>query len=205
MPDEGRRGIRLRPPRRARFAERDEGQLMLLAGIVITISFILTSLTLAQVTSLERQAAQEDRLDLSDEWRFLHDRLGANLRVAVRPETTPDVFVNSTFPTVAATFRNIETEKGFDTVIRLANATSGFNKTEEDLVVGGHYAAWDIDGLLHFNWAYNGTDDGVVWTTACEAPEAPLAGCIQGVLVYVHMTDGQNAMEEVILFAVNMD
>lgn len=176
---------------------------MLLAGIVVTISFILTSLTLAQVSSLERQATKERTISIAEEWRFLHDRLGTNLEVAVAPESTNATFNATTIPTITATFRNIEAEKGFDTVIRLAGSNILANRTETTLVTAGNYAATDVLGTTAFTWPWDGVNDGILWTQPCEEPTAPAAGCIAGVLLYVHVSDGVNTIEEVMLFAVN--
>lgn len=178
---------------------------MLLAGIIVTISFILTSLTLAQVSALERQAVNERTISLAEEWRFLHDRIGGNLEIAVSPETTNATFNDTIFPTLIATFRGIEMEKGFDTVIRLAGDKSMANRTETEILNAGNtnYDALAVDDSLTFSWPYDGVNDGIIWKQPCENAAAPAAGCIQGVLVFVHVTDGINTMEEVILYAVN--
>lgn len=178
---------------------------MLLSGIIVTISFILTSLTLAQVSSLERAATTEHPVNFAEEWRFIHDRLGANLEVAVSPETTNATLLTTTFPTITATFRNIEAEKGFDTVIRLAGSTSYVNKTEVDIRngAGTSYSAWDANGDEQFTHGYDGTNDGIIWNTACTGGTP--TGCIAGLLVYVRISDGINTMEEVLLVSVNTD
>ena len=197
--------------RGARALREDEGgQLMLLAGIVITIAFLLTSLTLSQVSSLERQAAAEKPTSLMAEWRFLHDRLGTNLESAVPPDLKLDTFKSTTFPTIAATFRNIEAEKGFDATLRLADDPAVYEKTEyeltEDRTVGSltsrYYNAWPSDGATHLLGPYDGLEDGVLWYSTCPDTEH-VGGCIAGVLVFVEMTDGTSTMSEVILFSVN--
>ena len=184
---------------------RDEGQLMLLSGIIVTISFILTSLTLAQVSSLERAATTEHPVNFAEEWRFIHDRLGANLEVAVSPETTNSTLLTTTFPTITATFRNIEAEKGFDTVIRLASADLLVNKTETDLLnaAATSYSAWDAAGTEQFTQAYDGSNDGILWMSSCTGGTP--TGCIGGLLVFVRLSDGINTMEEVLLVPVNAD
>ena len=176
---------------------------MLLAGIVVTIAFILTSLTLSQVSSLERQSAAEQRDTIAEEWRFLHARLASNLEVAVTTDTTNDTFLSVSLPTIVATFRGLEAEKGYDAVIRLAGDGTMVNKTERSLVASGSYAAWDAQGLHHFNDPWDQVADGILWEQPCPDDEAPPAGCIAGILLFVHLTDGATTMEEVILFHVN--
>lgn len=175
---------------------------MLLAGIVITIAFLLTSLTLSQVSSLERQAAAEKTTPLAAEWRFLHERLQTNLESAVPPDLALSTFKSTTFPIIASTFRNIEAEKGYDATLRLADSLAAYNMTETSLVSGGSYAAWSADGEFHFTAAYDGTSDGVLWYSTC--PDTThVGGCIAGVLMFVEMTDATSTMSEVILFPVN--
>jgi hypothetical protein len=175
---------------------------MLLAGIVITIAFLLTSLTLSQVSSLERQAAAEKATPLAAEWRFLHDRLQTNLESAVPPDLSLSSFKSTTFPIIASTFRNIEAEKGYDATLRLADSLSRYNKSETSLVSGASYSAWAADGSYRFTGAYDGTSDGVLWYATC--PDTThVGGCIVGVLMFVEMTDATGTMSEVILFPVN--
>lgn len=193
-------------PRRARRSLKgdDGGQLMLLAGIVITIAFLLTSLTLSQVSQLERQAAAEKPATLTGEWRFLHERLAANLESAVPPDLTAQTFKGTTFPIIAATFRNIEAEKGYDTVLRLADANTKYNKSEQLLLdaSGTRYSAVSSDGSFTFDLPFDGVYDGVIYDPTCPDTEY-VGGCIVGVLVFVHLTDSTSTMSEVILFAVN--
>lgn len=193
-------------PRRARRSLRGDegGQLMLLAGIVITIAFLLTSLTLSQVSSLERQAAAEKPTSLADEWRFLHERIGANLESAVPPDLSVSTFKGTTFPIIAATFRNIEAEKGYDTVLRLADSSATYGKGEADLLDAAlaNYDAVSSDGAYTFALPYDGTSDGVVYDASCPDTDY-VGGCIVGVLVFVHITDSTSTMTEVILFPVN--
>lgn len=176
---------------------------MLIAGIVVTIAFLLTALTLTQVSSLQREAAAEKPTPLSAEWRFLRDRLATNLQAAVTADMNNVTFNGTTFPTIAATFRNIEAEKGYDTVIRLAGHWAATNKTEDSIVAAGAYGNWSYDGAAHYTWAYDGINDGILWQQPCPDSSAPAAGCITGVMAFVHITQGQSTMEEVILFPVN--
>jgi hypothetical protein len=215
-----RRHVRgLRPPnpplllalRRSLRAE-DGGQLMLVSGIVITIAFLLTALTLSQVGSIERQAAADKPTSLAAEWRFLHDRLKSNLQTAVSPDTTNDTLINTTWPAVTATFRNIEAEKGYDLVLRIAgNTTSGvgsFNLSENltgttSAGVFAQYNAVSFDGTLTFNWVADGKDDGLIWKQHCLDQSGGDVWCVQGVLVAMHLSDSTTNIDEVVLLPVN--
>lgn len=186
----------------------DSGQLMMLAGIVLTISFILTALTLSQVASLEREAAAQAPLPVISEWRFLHERLASNLNTAVGPETSLDSLKTVILPTVQATFRSVESEKGYDLILRLAGGSAyDASGNEADLIVGANYDAWTWTGTTHFTHpTIEDPDltDGILWQDAsCPEPDAPAAGCIGGVYLYVRLTDGTVTLSESILFATN--
>lgn len=189
----------------------DDGQLMMLAGIVLTISFILTALTLSQVAALEREAAAQGPLAIVSEWRFLHDRLGSNLKTAIAPETTIEALRSVVLPTVQATFRSVESEKGYDLVLRLAggvayapwgNEASLINTVPEP----DRYQAWTWDKTVYFDHPKDQDGDqadGVLWQQPCPDPSAPAAGCIGGVYLHVTLTDGTSSLSESILFATN--
>lgn len=185
---------------------------MLVAGIVITLAFLLTALTLSQVGGIERQAASDKPTSLAAEWRFLHDRLQTNLATAVAPDTSNDTFINTTWPAVAATFRNIEAEKGYDLVLRLAGNNTGgvglFNLTEN--MTGNstgagfqNYNATSFDGTVYFGFASDHVDDGVIWSPTCLDTSSGGGWCMQGVLVSMHLADASSSIDEVVLFAVN--
>lgn len=185
----------------------DGGQLMMLAGIVLTISFILTSLTLSQVASLEKEAAQEAPTAIIAEWRFLRERLASNVETAITPETTIQAYQTTIIPTLAATFRALTADKGYDIVLR--NASDGhFAATgnEASLIVGANYDAWTYDGAIHFTHAAaedSDHADGVIWQATCPDTSGPASGCISGVYLFIRLADGTTSMEESVVFAVN--
>lgn len=198
--------------KRARVAGRDDSaQLMMLAGIVLTISFILTALTLAQVTALEREAAAQGPSTIVGEWRFLHERLQTNLKVGVSTETTIDSFKSTVMPTITATFRNLAAEKGYDLVLRLASDGNYIVTGNEQALLGGtppgpNYVpaiAKTYDETVSYSHASDGTMDGILWQTPCPDPTGPPGGCIGGVYVFVRLSDGVTSLEESILFHAN--
>lgn len=180
---------------------------MMLAGIILTISFILTSLTLAQVATLEKQAAQEAPSPIIVEWRFLHERLASNVRTAVTPETTIQSFRDSLVPTLGATFRTLAAEKGYDIVLRLASDGNFANNGNEASLLNGagtQYDAWTYDGRHHFTQVKDAfPNDGVLWEMPCPDASGPAAGCITGVYLFIRLADGSTSIEESVLFSVN--
>jgi hypothetical protein len=179
---------------------------MLLAGIVITIAFIMTAMTLAQVSSLEREAAtQETAGGISLEWRFIRDRLSSNLNAAATNDMSDSTFVDYTFPSIAETFRSVESEKGYDIVLRLAGASVAVNKTEASIMPVGASPLWSADGKssIPAGTAYDLTNDGLIHYAPCPDPAAGGASCVGAVLVVVHLTDGRSTLEEVMLVGTN--
>lgn len=176
---------------------------MLVSGIVVTIAFLLTSLTLSQLSGLEREAAAEKPAPVAAEWRFLHQRVSANVQVATTPDLSLNAFNATTFPAVAATFRAIEAEKGYDAVIRLAGAHAGLPRSELDLVSAGKYANWTYDGKVHYAHDYDGVNDGMLWKSPCPDPMAAGPSCIVGVYLYIQLADPTSRMGEFVLVATN--
>jgi hypothetical protein len=207
-------GLIASSPRR-RIASDDDGNLMLLAGILITIAFILTALTLAQVASLERAAAAEPTSSIATEWRFLHDRIPNNVNVSIASDTRNDTFLNVTFPAIAETFRSVEASKGYDVELRLGgNGTSVF-ANERSFTTGLQGAfkdpTYSVDGRVNYGKLqmapYNGAalpwdnvGDGLIWG-AC--PDGTSGGCAIGVVVYVHLSDGASTIEETMVVPAN--
>lgn len=173
----------------------------MLAGIIITLAFIMTSMTLSQVASLERETAAQRPSPLAGEWRFLHERIGSALDVAVDESTTVGHFEETTMPRIISTFRSVQEEKGYDVIIRLVDGSASFDKSEADLIDGGNYDAWTADGRTHFDHAYDATPDGILVHPTC-----PLDGgipCIVGIYLYIRIQSPDAMIEEYILFAVN--
>lgn len=186
---------------------RDDGNLMLLAGIVVTIAFVTTALTLSQVSALERQAVTDATSSFAAEWRFIRDRLAASVNASVTPDMKNQTFLALTLPSIVATYRGVEAEKGFDVVIRPATTLAHYNKTELSLLdpplTGAAYKAYTHDGQL-VNWDKDpDTSDGILWRAPCADATAPATGCISAVLLSIQMTDGVSQVSEVLLVATN--
>lgn len=186
---------------------RDDGNLMLLAGIVVTIAFVTTALTLSQVSTLERQAVTEATSSFAAEWRFIRDRLAASINASVTPDMRNQTFLSTTLPSIVATYRGVEAEKGFDVVIRPATTLSVYNKSEASLLspplTGASYDAYTHDGQ-RVAWARDAdTSDGLLWRVPCADDAAPASGCISAVVLSIQMTDGTSTVAEVLLVATN--
>lgn len=181
----------------------DSGNLMLLAGIVVTIAFVTTALTLSQVSSLERQAVTEATTSLAAEWRFIRDRISSSVESSVVADTGNQTFLTDTLPSIVATYRSVEAEKGFDIVVRVADSLTLYNKTEESLVSGASYNAWSFDGYP-IDWVKDpDVRDGLLWQAPCDNPDAPVTGCLSGVVLSIQITNGESSLHEVVVVATN--
>lgn len=192
----------------ARRAMRDDGNLMLLAGIVVTIAFVTTALTLSQVATLERQAVTGATSSLAAEWRFIRDRLAASVNASVTPDMKNETFLQATLPAIVATYRGVEAEKGYDVVIRPATSLALYNKTEASLlsppVTGSVYDAYTFDGA-RVSWAADpNTGDALLWRAPCADPNGPATGCISAIVLSVQMSDGVSTVHEVLVVATNV-
>lgn len=176
---------------------------MLLAGIVVTIAFVTTALTLSQVSTLERQAATEAASSLASEWRFIRDRLAANLNTSITVELKNDTFNETTLPAIATTFRVAEAEKGFDVVIRRATTTALYGKSEATFVSGPNYNAKPLAGQTLTHTIDADQTDGILWKTSCDDGTAPAIGCIQAVVIFVQISDGVSTLKEILVVRVN--
>ncbi|MHB8603872.1 MAG: hypothetical protein ACYDCK_01350 [Thermoplasmatota archaeon] len=124
----------MRANRRARAAHDDDrGQLMMLAGIILILAFIVTALTLSQISDLEKQASQEQSSPLLNEYRAVRDKIGSTLADATGTGTDNGTF-KSTFKSIVAGLKGVEQAKGYDVVAFLAgspaNAGIRLNRTE---------------------------------------------------------------------------
>lgn len=184
---------------------RDDGNLMLLAGIVVTIAFVTTALTLSQVATLERQAVTEATSSLAAEWRFIRDRLAASVNASIAPDMRNDTFLQVTLPAIVATYRGVEAEKGYDVVIRPATSITLYNKTEASLLngAGTSYDAYTFDGK-RIAWDKDpDTGDGLLWRAPCQDPGGAATGCISAVVLSLHMSNDESTLHEVLVVATN--
>ncbi|HWH09424.1 MAG TPA: hypothetical protein VNX21_09510 [Candidatus Thermoplasmatota archaeon] len=184
---------------------RDDGNLMLLAGIVVTIAFVTTALTLSQVATLERQAVTQATSSLGAEWRFIRERIAGSINASVAPDTRNETLLTQTLPAIVATYRGVEAEKGYDVVIRPATLPTLYNRTEWSLLnpAGTMYDAYTFDGM-RVNWAADPNKfDGLLWRSPCADPAGPTTGCISGMVLSIQMTDGESTLHEVLVLATN--
>jgi len=185
----------------------DRGQMLLLAGFVLVLAFVVTALTLSQVADLEKRATEDAGGALVSEYRFMHDRVGGTLQGAVGLSTDNDT-LRDIFASVVATFKNIEHEKGYDVSIVLAGDDAGVSRDEDffvDLATGRFKAGTESwDGATDYsNVRYDLVNDGILWTKAGRCSTVA-NGCVSGVVVRIFLSDGVSTMDESVVYAVNV-
>ncbi|HWG91158.1 MAG TPA: fibronectin type III domain-containing protein, partial [Candidatus Thermoplasmatota archaeon] len=182
----------------ARRALRDDGgNLLIVAGITLMLAFIVTSVTLSEVNSLESRSLQDRDNSFLNEYRFLHEKLASSLSTTVASDVDLTQF-RSEFATIEETLRILEAAKGYDVVLRIGDTTSlspGF-KNELAFVnpTTGFYEDWSFDGANNLDHIpYDGTNDGVIRQ----------GSVIVGVVVNLRLSDGVRSVTESVLFPTN--
>lgn len=188
---------------RNRSRGRDGGQLLLLAGFILVIMFVVTSLTLSKISSIEADVARDHQAPILDEFDFVRSRTNETMNSLVDTDTSNASF-NDSLSSLRSSFQDVENAKGYDLVLELAGSTTSAPATEEELYVDGsdEYQNVSFDGARDFDGEpYDGADDGILWYQ--EAGDS--SGHIKGFGAYIYLADHESRVESTVLFAVNND
>lgn len=179
----------------------DGGQLLLLAGIILVLMFVVTSITLSEMSSIETDVAREHRAPIADEYDFVETRLNETMNSIVSESTTNSSF-NTTLDSLVGSFEGVQNSKGYDLVVELGGATTPAPKTEDPhFIDGGQYANVSFDGRRDFTGHnYDGVNDGILWYEEADDDE----GHIKGFVAYIYLADEASRIEGTVLFAVNV-
>lgn len=188
----------------------ESGQLLALAGVVLVLALVGAMLAVNELSSEQNQGQVDASSPLPERYRAARDEFVSTL--------TPLVFAavdNNTLMTHFASISN-ETEQkargnGYLMHVRLGNASDPFaRKSEWNLTApagstacpGG--AARQYTGVGSFNGTksyntvnYDCTNDGIIWDGA--RSDAP----IQGLVVYLFMSDHRSRIEETMVLGLN--
>lgn len=182
------------PPSRRRSTRRDDsGQLMMLAGVILTSAFVTLALLPMEISDLERTAASElQRAPWVDDWREIRLRLVVELPRGASYARTADDFQDRTLPKIFDTYKEVLASR----------ALHGTLVIDADAETAAHdafaYDAWTVTGQ-HLEIPYDGTDDGLIWDASCQPPEDGTAGCFIGVLLRIEAGDETMNIAETIL------
>jgi photosystem II stability/assembly factor-like uncharacterized protein len=172
----------------------DKGQLLLLAGFILIMMFVVTSLTLSKISNIEADVAGEHQAPVTDEFDFIRSRLNETMNSLVDTGTTNSSF-NETFSSLRGSFSDVENSKGYDLVLELAGSTTPAPQKESGPFV-------DPDGYQNVSFdgerdlvckPYDGVNDGIIHAE----------GFIQGFVAYIYLADNYQRVESTTLFAVN--
>lgn len=174
----------------------DGGQLLLLAGFVLVMMFVVTSITLSEISSIEAGVSRSQSAPVLDEFSFIRAQTNETMRSLVTSDTTNSSF-NDTFDGVEDSFAAVENSKGYDLVMALGGGSTIAPSTEaEDFAGGGHYDHVSFDGVRAFCEAdYDGVNDGIIW----------FDDEIKGFVAYIYLSDHESQMESTVLFATNTE
>lgn len=188
----------------------DGGQLLLLAGIVLVMAFVVTAFTLGQVADVEKEASKEQDQSFLTEYRFVHSKL-PSIVSGNTGRTTDNVSFNTTFATTIQSFRNGLASKGYDASIFVAGNASAAEKAECTWMsnpltaCAGSSGAWrsvvPSGGTQPFDarLPYDGKSDGLVWMCG------QANGALVGVVVQVYLSDGRHSVAETLVVALNTE
>lgn len=178
----------------------DGGQLLLLAGFVLVMMFLVASLTLSKISSLEGDVAKAQKAPIVDEFDFVRSRTNDTMNSLVTTGMSNESF-NETLDTLRSSFSDVENTKGYDLVLELGGNTTPAPKTEAPhFIDGGTYANTSFDGVRNFSGhGWDGVSDGIFWYE--ESGDS--SGHIKGFAAYIYLADQRSRMEATVLFAVN--
>jgi hypothetical protein len=195
-------------------AERGEGgQLLILAGVVLILAFLLAAYTVSELGAEQQRLQRGTETDLPKLYREFRDKLASAMNGLAY-----DTISNATLAThIEATRLELEHQgrgRGVHVAVRLANATDELapkNETAHFTSAGG---TWDCDGAGPPNDAprrytvssYNGSraytavdydcgNDGIIWDRTVERPT--------GVLLHLFLSDRAARIEETFAVALN--
>lgn len=174
----------------------DRAQLLLLAGFILVMMFLVTSITLSKIASIEAEVARDQRAPIGDEFDFVRSRTNSTMNSLVDTSTSNASF-NDTLDSLRSSFSDVETSKGYDLVLELAGATTPAPRKEAGPFAGaGTYENASYDGVRAFcDEAYDGVNDGIFWYD----------GHVKGFAAYVYLADHKSSIESTVIFAVNTD
>lgn len=165
--------------------------------------FVLTSLTLSKIASIEADVARDHRAPIVDEFDFIRSRTNSTMNTLVDTDTSNSSF-NESLSSLRSSFQDVENGKGYDVVIELAGSTTTAPETEEGLYVDAsdQYQNVSFDGLRDFDGEpYDGVNDGILFYQGAGDSSAH----IKGFAAFLHLADHESRIEATVLFSVNND
>lgn len=207
------------PPRRA--ASRDEGQMLILAGAVLVLSFLLAALSVTELSAQEIALEQDPEGKLATTFHETRDELTQALQGLVLPQTTNGTLYGY-FASQKAEFEERGRAHGLYVVLGMGNETQITNGDHLETVAtqsekrhmtsGGAASTCNDDSDLYTVWAYDGSrnynavkwdcgDDGILWDDIL--PRDDGAGEIRGIAVYLVMASETARIEENFVIALN--
>lgn len=181
----------------------DGGQLLLLAGFILVIMFVTTSLTLSKIASIQGDVATAHQSRVIDEFAFIRSRTNETMNSLVDTDTTNSSF-NDSLASLRSSFEDVESSKGYDLVLELAGSTTPAPMTEEGIYVDGsdQYQNVSFDGVRDFDGEnYDGVNDGIFWYQGAGDSSAH----IKGFAAFIYLADHRSRIQSTVLFAVNTD
>lgn len=193
---------------RARARDREGGQMLILAGVVLILAFLLAAFAVSEITSQQQQLQRGAQSDLPKLFREARDKV-ANTMAGLSYQGIDNATVTSRFDSQIQELEQQGRGRGVHMVLRLANGTDvtagkgeflNFTKDVAGAACPG-YASNRTYNMLSYNASRNYTDkqwdcgdDGIVWDRDVLA--------IRGLIAYLFMADPAARVEETFVIAV---
>ena len=172
-----------------------EGQLLILAGIILTLAFLLTAITISEIEAEKANVVRDTQDSLRDEFSYLRREFGSTLNASL-PAGATDATFRATFNDTKATYATLESSRGFEFHASLAGNDTIAPKTEWANFTRASntlYRATSHEGAKSFDsFAYDGASDGIIHGD----------GGIQGAIVYLLLADASASYGEVLVYDV---
>jgi len=193
-----------------RRAARDGGQLLILAGVVLILAFVISAFAVSELATEQQKLQRGPDSELPKLFREVRDKVAGTMH-GLSFGRIENATLMAHFDSTRAELEQQGRSHGVHTVLRLANATDAYAvKTERaNFTAPGGGAAQCPDGNRTYalkshngsrDWtgkAYDCADDGIVW----DMDERKASGLV----VYLFMADRSARIEETLAIALNKD
>lgn len=188
---------------------RDEGQVLILAGVVLILAFLLAAFAVGELASEQQHLQRGTESDLPKLYREAREKV-ANTMAGLTYQGIDNATLLTRFDSTRLELEQQGRARGIHAILRLANgsdplAPKGEYQNFTTNAAGGACAGFASNRtytMLSYNASRNYTtvwwdcaDDGIVWD--------PAQMKVTGVLLYLFMADPAARLEETFAVAVN--
>jgi hypothetical protein len=183
---------------------RDEGQVLILAGVVLILAFLLAAFAVTELNSEQQHLQRGTESDLPKLFRETREKV-ANTMDGLAYTAIDNTTLLSRFDSTRSELEQQGRARGVNVVLRLANGSDLLApRAELANFTSGNGASCNAHAynMVSYNasrdytgWAWDCGDDGIVYDVT--------TGRIKGVLIYLFLSDPAARLEETFAVALN--